>query len=119
QKHISQVLNAFGREKTDVLDVDFLLRSDPTRTYKGKLFRDRIAGEATPNRDDNNESEPYVLAYVSVDHPDIDPAYRLPNASLVSGTEVHAKVRCGDHALGYSLFYGVWEFLYEKVGFFF
>jgi hypothetical protein len=119
QKHISQVLNAFGREKTDVLDVDFLLRSDPTRTYKGKLFRDRIAGEATPNRDDNNESEPYVLAYVSVDHPDIEAAYRLPNASLVSGTEVHAKVRCGDHALGYSLFYGVWEFLYEKVGFFF
>jgi hypothetical protein len=119
QKHIGQVKAAFDHEKTDVLDVDFLLRSDPTRTYKGKLFRNRIAGEATPNRDDNNESEPYVLAYVNVDDPGIDPAYRLGNASLTSGTEVHAKVRCGDHALGYSLFYGVWEFLYEKVGFFF
>ena len=38
---------------------------------------------------------------------------------LIAGTEVHAKVRCGNHALGYSLFYGVWEFLYEKVIFFF
>jgi hypothetical protein len=32
---------------------------------------------------------------------------------------VVAKVRCGDHAMGYSLFYGVWEFIYEKVVFFF
>ena len=38
---------------------------------------------------------------------------------LVTGTEVHAKVRCGNHALGYSFFYGLWEFLYEKVVFFF
>src|SRR5262249_44475092 len=82
QKHIGQVKAAFDREKTDVLDVDFLLRSDPTRTYKGKLFLNRIAGEATPNRDDNNESEPYVLAYVNVDDPSIEKAYQLPNASL-------------------------------------
>jgi hypothetical protein len=119
QKHIGQVKKAFDRLHTDVLDVDFLLRSDPTRTYKGKLHKHKIGGEATPNRDDNNESEPYVLVYVDIDDKDIDPAYRLPNSSLVSGTEVHAKVRCGDHSLGYSLFYGVWEFLYEKVVFFF
>jgi hypothetical protein len=37
----------------------------------------------------------------------------------VSGTDVRAKVRCGPHALGYALFYGVWEFFYEKVVFFF
>jgi hypothetical protein len=37
----------------------------------------------------------------------------------VTGTEVVAKVRCGNHAMGYSLFYGVWEFFYEKVVFFF
>ena len=36
----------------------------------------------------------------------------------VSGTEVRAKVRCGNHRAGYSLFYGVWEFLYEKVVFY-
>jgi hypothetical protein len=119
QKHIGQVLAAFQREKTDVLDVDFLLRSDPTRTWRGKLHRDDIAGEATPSKDDNNENEPYVLCYVRIDDPSIDVAYRLPRDTLTSGTEVHAKVRCGKHALGYSLFYGVWEFLYEKVVFFF
>lgn len=119
QKHIGQVLHAFERLKTDELDVDFLLRTDPTRTFKGKLHRDKIAGEATANRDANNESEPVVVAYVRIDEADIDPAYRVPPELLLSGTEVHAKVRCGNHRMGYSLFYGVWEFLYEKVVFFF
>jgi hypothetical protein len=125
QKHIGQVMAAIDRLKKQtgkdvvVLDVDFLLRSDPTHTYRGKLYSNRIAGEATPSRDDNNEPEPYVLAYVSVDDDSIEPDKRLPEGSLVSGTEVHAKVRCGNHRLGYSLFYGVWEFIYEKVVFFF
>ncbi len=119
QKHIGQVLYAFERLKTKELDVDFLLRTDPTRKYKGKLSRDKIAGEATANHDDNNESEPVVIGYVRIDDESIDPADRLPPELLLSGTEVHAKVRCGNHRLGYSLFYGVWEFLYEKVVFFF
>jgi hypothetical protein len=119
QKHIGQVLQGFDYLHTDVLEVDFLLRSDPTHTYRGLLYKDRIAGEATPGRDDNNESEPYVQAFVQVDGEGIPPDMRLPRGSLVSGTEVHAKVRCGPHRLGYSLFYGVWEFLCEKVLFFF
>ena len=119
QKHIGQVLYAYERLKTDVLDVDFLLLSDATQKYRGKLYRDKIAGEANPSRDDNNESEPVVLAYVRIDDENIDPDYRLPHELLLSGTEVHAKVRCGNHRMGYSLFYGVWEFLYEKVVFFF
>ena len=49
----------------------------------------------------------------------VDPRYRVPHELLLSGTEVHAKVRCGNHRLGYSLFYGVWEFFYEKVLFWF
>jgi hypothetical protein len=119
QKHISQVLQAYERNGGEPLDIDFLLRSDPTRMYRGKLYRERIASEAMPNRDEKDESEPEVIAYVSIDDPSIDPAYRLSRESLVSGTEVHAKVRCGKHRLGYALFYGVWEFLYEKVVFFF
>jgi hypothetical protein len=120
QKHIGQVLRAYQRLNTDVLEVDFLLRSDPTRVFKGKLERGRIAGEANPNKEDSqNESEPVVLAYVRIDGPDIDPEDQLPRALLLTGTEVHAKVRCGPHRLGYSLFYGVWEFFYEKVVFWF
>ena len=72
-----------------------------------------------PNRDDNNESEPVVIATVRIEGPDIPAADRLPRELLLTGTEVHAKVRCGNHRMGYSLFYGVWEFLYEKVIFFF
>jgi hypothetical protein len=123
QKHIGQVLAAMaGLEragKPQVLDVDFLLRTVPERTYKGKLHRDKIAGQADPNRDDKDEPDPVVLAYVSIDDADIPAGDRLPPEQLLSGAEVHAKVRCGNHRLGYSLFYGVWEFVYEKVVFFF
>ena len=63
-----------------------------------------------------NEPEPVVLAYVSLDHPDIAEEDRVPvKLRTTSGIEVLAKVRCGDAAMGYSLFYGVWEFLCEKV----
>ncbi len=119
QKHISQILKAYERKGVEELDVDFILRSDPTRTYRGILKRERISSEAIPNRDEKDESEPEVIAYVSIDDPNIDVNYRLSREALTSGTEVRAKVRCGKHALGYSLFYGVWEFLYEKVVFFF
>jgi hypothetical protein len=122
-KHIGQVLHALDAleqaGQPAVLDVDFLLRSDPTRTFKGKLSRDRIAGEANPTRDDKDEAESVVLAYVRIDGDDIDPRDRLTRDLLLSGADVRAKVRCGPHRLGYALFYGVWEFFYEKVVFFF
>jgi hypothetical protein len=120
QKHISQVLIAYeGKEVDAALDVDFLLLTDKTRTYRGKLYRKDIASEAIPNRDEKDESEPEVIARVTIDDPSIDPNYALSREALTSGTEIHAKVRCGKHRLGYALFYGVWEFLYEKVVFFF
>jgi hypothetical protein len=119
QKHIGQVLQAYGRLDTDKLDVDFLLRADPTRTFKGKLPRDRIAAEATPAKEGESDSEPVVLAYVRIDDESIPRQDRLPRELLLAGTEVRAKVRCGNHRLGYALFYGVWEFFYEKVLFWF
>ncbi len=119
QKHIGQILYAFEHENKDELEVDLLLLSKPTQTYKGRLKRADIAGEAMPNKDENNEAEPVILASVRIDGDDIDPTRLLPPSLLVTGTEVHAKVRCGNRALGYALFYGVWEFLYEKVVFFF
>ena len=48
--------------------------------------------------------------------PDIDRTTSIPPALLqTAGTEVKAKIRCGDHSMGYSLFYGVWEFFYEHL----
>jgi len=123
QKHIGQIKKAFNVLNTNELDVDLLVTSAPTRTFKGKLPRERIAGEATPTKDDPNDTEPMVLAAVYIkDHgiPDGESIHDYENgALLVAGTEVHTKVRCGSHAMGYSLFYGLWEFFFEKVVFFF
>ncbi len=118
QKHIGQILRAYNKPNQE-LDVDILLSTAPTQTYRGRLARHKISGEANPDRTENNESEPMVLAYVTLSGPDIPEDLRVPEGELVAGTEVHSKVRCGNQPMGYSLFYGVWEFLYEKVVFFF
>jgi hypothetical protein len=120
EKHIGQVKRAFKAGEADPrLDVDLLLTSAPTQTFRGVLYKSRMAGEATPNRDAHDESAPVVIAYVSLDDPSIPKDLRVPPELIVTGVEVHAKIRCGNHAMGYSLFYGLWEFLYEKVVFFF
>ena len=84
-----------------------------------QLRRDRVAFQAVNDRDAHDEPEPIVRAWVRIDGKDIPEDSRLPLDLLLSGTEVHAKIRCGDRAMGYSLFYGVWEFIYEKIIFFF
>jgi len=120
QKSIGQIRKAFGSDDPAAkLDVTLIVMSDPTRKFRGVLEQSKVAAEATPNRDDHNESAPVVIAYVSLDDPSIPEADRVPPELLVTGVEVHAKVACGKHAMGYSLFYGLWEFFYEKVVFFF
>jgi hypothetical protein len=120
QKHIGQILTAFNqRGLGNELDVDILLVSKPTTSYRGKLLRDRIAKEAAPNKNENNESEPVVLAWVRIEGEGIPDDMRLPPELLLTGTGVHTRVRCGTRAMGYSLFYGVWEWFYENVVFFF
>ncbi|MCS6852258.1 MAG: HlyD family efflux transporter periplasmic adaptor subunit [Gemmataceae bacterium] len=120
QKYIGQVLRAFDpKDPQATLDVDLLLLTKPTETFKGKLSRDRIAAEATPDKDNPTDSEPVVLVSVRIDGDDIPEAYRIPREYLTTSTEVHAKVRCGNRRMGYSLFFGLWEFFYEKVVFFF
>jgi hypothetical protein len=115
QKYSYQVQKAFVTLDVDVLDVDLKVRSEPTRTFKGRLHRNRVGAEAQPNRDDNNEAEPVVIAYVSLDDEGILEKDRVPLDLRTSGIEVLAKVRCGEARLGYALFYGVWEFICEKV----
>jgi GAF domain-containing protein len=122
-KNIGQVLHAMNEleEKglPPVLEVDFLLRTDPTRVYKGLLEKDQIAGKATPARTDNDEPESVVLAWVRIEGADIPEGEQLPRGQLLAGADVRAKIQCGQHRMGYALFYGVWEFFYEKVVFFF
>jgi hypothetical protein len=126
QKHSGRVLKAFQnaahRDKDgDFLWVDVLASSDPTpgAQGKGKLYHKDLAGENLPNRDDQNESEPVLLALVRINTPDIPTKDHLNPLLLVIDAEVNCRVIGEDHSLGYSLFYGVWEFLYEKVIFWF
>ena len=60
-----------------------------------------------------------VIGYVSLNDDSIPEDMKVPQSEFVTGVEVHAKIRCGNERMGYSLFYGLWEFLYEKVVFFF
>jgi hypothetical protein len=126
QKHMGKLLKGFKDsaetdERGEFLWVDVLPTSEPTPAFvgRGKLYRNEVKGAAEPNRDDQNEPEPVVFATVRFNTPDIPEADHIDRTLLVTDLEVKARVRSGDHSLGYSLFYGVWEFLYEKVIFFF
>lgn len=122
--HIAAALNTPGRHHVDeqngkkYLDVDVLLTSVPDTSFRGRLYEDDIAGEAVPNRDDHNQSEPIIQAHVMVNIEGV-PESQIPEQLFVAGQEVHTRIRCGEFALGYSLFHGVWEWFYEKVIFFF
>jgi hypothetical protein len=118
QKHIGHVLTAFDAAKLeDELDVDLKLLSAPTRTYKGKLSRRKIGCQAISNRDELGSPDPVIVASVRIDGPGIAESGRIPPDLLVSGTEIHARARCGNYAFGYCLFHGLWEFFKEKVWF--
>ncbi len=120
QKHIGQLLRAYkSGQGGEYLEVDVLVTSAPTQTFKGRLYRRDISAEAVQNKDDHNESELVVHAYVRVNDPDMPAPDHIPKELLTTGVEVHTKIRCGNHSLGYSLFHGGWEFFYENVLFWF
>lgn len=127
QRNVGQIARAFdkpGMHKVDgagrkYLDVDVLLASMPDSRFLGRLYQDDLAAEAVPNKDEHDENEPVVTAYVKLNLDDIPKDQWVPESQFVTGLEVRTRIRCGDHALGYSLFHGVWEWFYEKVVFFF
>ena len=125
-RNIGHIMKAFAdpkqhkldAENKPYLDVDLLLTSDSDKKYYGRLYKDKITGQAVPNKDDHNESDPVISAYVKINLEDVPKDKWISPEILVTGQEIHARVRCGDHAMGYSLFHGVWEWFYEKVVFF-
>lgn len=128
QRNVGQIMKAFadpalhkvedGTGKK-YLDVDVLLASQTDTSYLGRLYQDDVAAEAVPNKNEHDENEPVVTAYVKLNAEGIPPEKRVPESQFVTGLEVRTRVRCGNHALGYSMFHGVWEWFYEKVVFFF
>jgi hypothetical protein len=118
QKNVGQVNRAFERLPPGVkeLDVDVMFLANTTTSYRAKLRKDKIASQANMQKDDNNETEPVVLAYARIHGEGIPEADQIPSSLLgLSGSEVHTRIRCGNRAMGYALFYGVYEFAYEKV----
>jgi hypothetical protein len=115
EKHINQVIKAYRTDDRDEeLNVDLKLQNHPNATFRGKLARRKIAPAAVPNKDEHNETEPVVYAYVRVSGDDIPADEQIPRSLYLTGVEVKANIRCGKHAMGYSLFYGMWEFLNQK-----
>ena len=125
QKHIGQVLQSFHGDHNKELDVEFLLRSDPARKFKGKLRLDKIAGEALSNKEDKDEAEPVGAGLRPHRQRRPRPAEdrRRPpccrRRCCSAAPRSTPRSAATDHPMGYSLFYGVFEFLYEKVVFFF
>ena len=126
QRNVGQIMRAFAdpaMHKLDngrpYLDVDVLLSSMPSDRYLGRLYKDDVNAEAVPNKNEHDETEPVVPAYVKLNLDDIPAEVQVPRGQFVTGLEVRTRIRCGDHALGYSMFHGVWEWFYEKVVFFF
>ena len=127
QRNVGQIMRAFNDNslhKTDkigrkYLEVDVLLSSMPDTRYIGWLYQDDLAAEAVPNKNEHDENEPVVTAYIKLNLDDIAQDKRIPESQFVSGLEVRTRIRCGDHAMGYAMFHGVWEWFYEKVVFFF
>ncbi|MCI0380467.1 MAG: hypothetical protein L0215_23015 [Gemmataceae bacterium] len=119
QKHIGHVLDALKKNPKGELDVDLLLKTLPTSVFKGKLTKAKIAQLANPNNQDQANPEAVVMAWVRISGKDIPPDLNVPLNRLFAGTEVHTRIRCGNRAMGYALFYGVWEFIYENIVFMF
>src|SRR5262249_29215743 len=124
QRNIGQIRRAFADPQLHkveagsgkkYLDVDVLLRSQTDVSYLGRLYEDGITAQAVPNKNEHDETEPVVTAYVKLNLDDIPRDRWVPTDQFVTGLEVSTRVRCGNHALGYSLFHGVWEWFYEKV----
>ena len=91
QKHIGQILKAYQDKGPGAeLDVDLLLASMPTKTFKGKLVKSKIA---TVARNANNEPEAVLKAWVRISGSDIPEEYRLTSELLLIGTEVRARIR--------------------------
>jgi hypothetical protein len=117
--HKVQKLDKDGKTDRKYLDVDVLLASMPDTRYLGRLYQDEMAQEAVPNKNEHDENEPVVTAYVKLNLDDMPQDKWVPRGQFTTGLEVRTRIRCGDHRLGYSMFHGVWEWFYEKVVFFF
>ena len=58
-----------------------LLRSEGDTSYRGRLYEDGVTAQAVPNRDEHDETEPVVTAYVKLNIPEIPASNGCPGNS--------------------------------------
>lgn len=99
EKKIGHIAQAEARRAGKPLAVRFILANQPDRVYQGHVKQ--IATHAEVQEQDN-----VVMITVALDDKDVP---------LRAGSEVRAKVECGERALGYVLFHDLAEFVYTHV----
>jgi hypothetical protein len=97
-KQVGRLLDAFTELKATELDIDLHLLSQPARTFKGKLARNKVAADPMLNQRARKESQREVLAWVRVSGKDIPQEMQMSPELLLSGTEVHAMIHRGNRA---------------------
>ena len=97
-RRMGHLLRAMEASDSISLPVEFVLATDPERTFDGRLTR--IASRAETDPEQGN----IVRIEAAIANPDALPYRRI-------GAEVRAKINCGKRALFYVLFGDVVEFL--------
>jgi hypothetical protein len=82
------------------------------RKFDGRDVFQRELGKAL-GEEERKTYEYRILDFACRD--DIALGQQVPPNLLLSNIDVHTRIRCGNAPAGYSLFYGVYEFIYEKV----
>lgn len=91
------------------LKVDFILETHSSETLTGVV--ERIATQAEVRGEDGNT----VQMRVSFAQKDLERLVENPAEALKVGADVKAKVRCGEHAVGYVLFSDLFEFVQSRI----
>lgn len=99
-RSVGHVLKA-REARTDNLDVEFVLASDPEQTYAAKLVRIADASEFAPE-----DGEASVLVEAEFAHDAVP--YLRPDAT------VHASIKCGKRSLAFIWFHEAYEELCRK-----
>ncbi|MCH2202651.1 MAG: HlyD family efflux transporter periplasmic adaptor subunit [Fuerstiella sp.] len=103
EHRMGHLLRAAKSSEGNPLDVEYVLATDATGTFNGRLNRTDVASRSEVKQD----SEVVVQMRADIDKNEL-PFQRI-------GGEATAKVNCGKQSLGYVLFGDVWEFILRFV----
>ncbi len=99
-RSISHLLRAMSKSD-ESLEVTFILASDPGTRYRGRVIEAANATQVDPTEGQ------HLLVIAEIDNSEVNWGR--------AGTEVQAKVDCGQRSIGYVWLHGVIEFIQSRV----